>query len=355
MRVLHLYHDFHPVRGGIEDYLDELTRAQAASGAWEPVVLCAAAGAHTRIERRAGVTVVRAAALGRWLAPFTPGWPVWLRRLRPDVVHLHLPCPFGEWAVWLARPARLVVSLHNDYVRPAALRVLHGPLHRAVLRRAQAVIVATEDYAGSSPALAGLQARVCIVPYGIDLARYACAPRAEPLGDVLSAGRLCYYKGIEVLLAAAPAVAGSIAVAGDGPWRARLQNQAARLPPGARVRFAGPLDEDTLVAQLHAARVFAFPSTARSEAFGLAQLKAMACGLPVVSSDLPGVRWLNRDGASGLTVPVRDAPALAAALNRVLGDDALRARLAAGARARAAEFDLARMVRATAEVYTHAV
>src|SRR5438105_9277819 len=97
--------------------LGALSRAQAAQG-MDVTVLCANGGPRTRSECADGVRFIRAASFGRYFTPFCPSWPVWLRRLRPDLVHLHLPCPLGEWAVWLTCPQRMVVSLHNDYVRP---------------------------------------------------------------------------------------------------------------------------------------------------------------------------------------------------------------------------------------------
>ncbi|MEP7198772.1 MAG: glycosyltransferase, partial [Chloroflexota bacterium] len=336
--MLHIYHDFWPTRGGIEDVLDDLTRAQAARGD-EPIVLCANDSPRTREERRGAVRVIRAAAFARYYTPFCPSWPARIRQLQPELVHLHLPCPLGEWAVWLARPRRLIVSLHNDYVRPQFALRLHRPLHRALLRRAQAIIVATPDYARTSPVLDELQTKVSIVPYGLSPITYRISSETLHASritlDVLFAGRLCYYKGVEVLLAAAPAINARITIIGDGPWRERLQAQAQRAQLGERVDFRGAVDEETMLAQMRASDVFTFPSTERSEAFGIAQLKAMACGLPVVSTNLPGVSWLNRHGETGLTVPKRDANALASAVNRLLDDAPLRARLAAGARMRA--------------------
>ncbi|MBI5879376.1 MAG: glycosyltransferase [Chloroflexi bacterium] len=348
--MLHVYHDFAPVRGGIEDYLADLTRLQVAQGI-EPVVLTSSAGPVTRVDTVDGVRIIRAASFGRWFTPFCPSWPRWVRAVQADIVHLHLPCPLGEWSLLAAPPRRLVISLHNDYVRPWAALALHRPLHQRMLARAQAVIVATADYARTSPALAGRRDGVQIVPYGIDTERYTPGSVAPGGAPVLSAGRLCYYKGVEVLLAAAPQIDGSITIAGDGPWRARLHRQAARAGLNERVAWAGAVTEEALIALMRSARVFVFPSTERAEAFGLAQLKAMACGLPVVSSDLPGVRWLNRDGETGLSVPVRDAPALASALNRLLGDEGLRARMGSAARLRAAEFTPARMAEETLAVY----
>jgi glycosyltransferase involved in cell wall biosynthesis len=366
--VLHIYHDFWPVRGGIEDYLAGLSRAQSANGV-EVSVLCANDQPRTLVEWVGDVRVIRARAYGRFYTPFCPSWPLWVRRLRPDLVHLHLPDPVGEWSAWLTRPRTMVVSLHNDYVRPEWAVRLHRPLHRGVLRRAGAIIVGAPDYARSSVVLRDLQNHVRIVPYGIEADRYS--PGSGMRAGVLFAGRLCYYKGVEVLLAAASSVEALLTIVGDGPCRRRLEMQARRLcagkgrtyapdtparsagsrQPGGHVRFLGALSESELIERLQSNRVFAFPSTGRAEAFGIAQLKAMACGLPVVSSDLPGVAWLNRHEESGLHVPVRNPAALAVALNRLLFDNELWNHLSAGAVARAHEFDLRRTVAATQHVY----
>lgn len=359
MRALHIYHDFWPTRGGIEDYLAELlprTAEATLAGARtrvEPILLCASSTQATTDGWVEGVRVVRAGTLGRYYTPFCPAWPAWIRRLRPDLIHLHLPCPLGEWAIALAdRTTPLVVSLHNEYVRPRWALTVQGMLQQRLLCRAAAILVGAPDYALTSPPLAGLHDKVFLAPYGSDCQRYQPAAGATRAPRrVLFAGRLTYYKGVEVLLDAARHIDAPILIVGDGPWRARLQRQARQQRLASRVTFLGAVAEARLIELMHTSRVFVFPSTARSESFGIAQLKAMACGLPVVSTDLPGVGWLNRHMETGLTVPVGDAAALAVAVNRLLDDDALHARLAGAAVARARTFDLDTMAAAVLAVY----
>ena len=122
-----------------------------------------------------------------------------------------------------------------------------------------------------------------------------------------------------------------------------------------RVTFLGSVPD--LRPYLHAARVFALPSVERSEAFGLVQLEAMACATPVVNTALDsGVPWVSRHGESGLTVPPRDASALAGAVRTLLDDTALAARLGEQGRRRAStELTLARMLEATLDVYREAL
>jgi glycosyltransferase involved in cell wall biosynthesis len=208
----------------------------------------------------------------------------------------------------------------------------------------------------TSRALRGIDhGALMYIPYGIDLERWTDRhPRANtvraayPGPLVVFLGRLCYYKGLDVLVTAAREVNATFLIIGDGPWRSRLERQAGGL---GNVRFLGPLGESEAIAHLQAADVFAFPSTIRSEAFGLSQLKAMACGLPVVSSTLPGVAWLNRHDETGLTVPPGDAAALTWALSLLLGDTDVRQRLAQGARRRAHEFSRERMTAAHQALY----
>jgi rhamnosyl/mannosyltransferase len=262
----------------------------------------------------------------------------------------------AEAAALAARPRRLVISLHNDYVRPRTLRRLWWPVHRATLRSARRVITSSQEYAATSSALRGLRRdALAYIPYGVDLVAWARphpdAPTvraAYPTPLVVFLGRLCYYKGLEVLIEAARSVPATFLILGDGPWRGRLERQADGL---RNVDFLGALGESEAVAHVQAADVFAFPSTARSEAFGLSQLKAMAGGLPVVSSTLPGVAWLNRTGETGLTVPPGDAAALADALTHLLDNPDLRQRFALGARRRAAEFSSERMRMAHQDLY----
>jgi rhamnosyl/mannosyltransferase len=171
-------------------------------------------------------------------------------------------------------------------------------------------------------------------------------------GSVLFVGVLRPYKGVDVLLRAMARVPAQLVVVGRGPNRLDLTSLAARLGVTNRVTFLGQVSDSERRILLHACDVFVLPSIDRREAFGLAQLEAMACGKPVISSDLPGVRFVNLNQVTGLIVPPGDSEALAAALQRLLGDERLRATLGNAARKRAElEFSAERMVRRVQQVY----
>jgi rhamnosyl/mannosyltransferase len=115
----------------------------------------------------------------------------------------------------------------------------------------------------------------------------------------------------------------------------------------------GRVNEADLKACYHACDVFALPSVERSEAFGIVQLEAMACGRPVVNTRLESaVPHVSLDGLTGLTVPPGDPAALAAALRALLDDPPRRATMGAAARRRVhEEFSAELMARRTLEVY----
>jgi len=174
---------------------------------------------------------------------------------------------------------------------------------------------------------------------------------------VLAVGRLVYYKGFEVLIEAMAKVDGRLLLIGDGPLRAKLEGLAAALGIADRVVFLGALQNRETVPFYHAADVFALPSIARSEAFGIVQIEAMAAGTPVVNTALDsGVPFVSRHEVTGLTVPPRDPDALSAALNRLLQDDQLRAGYGKAARLRArTHFSLEAMTSQTRRIYESVV
>jgi len=334
--VLHVYQDFFPRRGGIEDHI--LTLARAPSAAYRHAVLIAASGPATRRQTVQGIPVVRAAAWGRYYTPFCPSMPGWIRRLAPDIIHLHHPCPMAFAAGLLARlPVPVVVGYHNDVVKPRSLIKLYAPLQNAVLRRAAAILVGTSSYLDTSPHLAPFRAACRVVPYGIPLQQFATSPAVEaqaarirvayPGPIVLFVGRLCYYKGLDVAVEAMRQVHGTLLLVGAGPLAADLRHQIQAQGLADKVILVGTVDDAALSGHLHACDLLILPSTYRSEAFGLVMLQAYACARPVICSDLPGLSTVNVDGQTGLLVPPGDSAALAAAINRLLADPALRQRL----------------------------
>ncbi len=123
------------------------------------------------------------------------------------------------------------------------------------------------------------------------------------------------------------------------------------------MRFVRGVSDRELTAYYHAADLFVLPSVTRAEAFGVVQLEAMSCGVPVICTDLPsGVPWVNRHGESGLVVPPGDPEALRAAIEELLDDESRRREMGDYARERVAtEFSLERMAARTTDLYQRVV
>ena len=335
---------------------------------------------HERVEETIGGVDVR--RLPRQLAlssaPVAAGLPGALRdemRRRgpdgqepPDVLNLHSPYPWGELSFLQASPdVPSVVLYHSDIVRQKRLLAAYRPFLERFLDRVDLIVTSSPNMVRHSPFLAPRAERCRVVPFGLPAQRLAATPavlrRAAELRVahagrkiVLFVGRLVYYKGVDVLVRSIAESDADLVLIGRGPHEGELRELASACGIAARVTFLAPQGDDELSAWYHAADVFCLPSVARSEAFGLVQIEAHAAGTPVVSTDLPtGVPYANPDGVTGLTVPPGDALALAAALNRLLDDDELRARLGGQAQARALrEFTIPRMVAGTLEVYAEA-
>ncbi|RMG54985.1 MAG: glycosyltransferase [Acidobacteria bacterium] len=303
-------------------------------------VLVANTSPVTRRETIEGVSVTRVGSWGTVASTsLCPTFPRLMRACEADIVHLHEPNPLAVFSYLAVRPrSKLVVSFHSEIVRQRVLARAYRPFLMEVLRRADRIIVGSPAPLDHWSTLAPFRHKCAIVPFGIDTRpfqdeeRWAARARdirrryGEPL--LLFVGRLVYYKGLEYLIEAMRRIPARLLVIGDGPLRERFQRKIEEDGLGEKIALLGERSPEHLPAYYHACDVFVLPSTHRSEAFGIVQLEAMACGKPVVSTNLPsGVPWVNRDGETGLVVPPRDVDALVRAIRLLLAHSELRWRL----------------------------
>ena len=384
MRILHLYKDYFPVLGGIENHIKWLAEGMAGRG-HDVSVLVTNTGRGDVAETVNGVQVVK---VSRYFnissAPIGLGMAGELRRLGRDaqIVHLHAPYPPGELAQLLvAAGQRTVITWHSDIVKQAGLLRFYAPFLRAALQQADKILVASPPYIQSSaflrPIYERTPERIAVVPFGIDLARFAPNPTFAPsptVGEgrgggseaaairarcgpgplVLFVGRMRYYKGLHVLVEAMAQVENArCLIVGVGPLEAEIRSQVAALGLAERVFFAGEVDDADLPAYYRAADIFCLPSVHRSEALGIVLLEAMASGLPLISTELgTGTSWVNLHETTGLVVPPEDADALAAAIDQLARNDGERRGFGQAALSRAvSEFGLEQMLERTEGIY----
>ena len=362
MHVLHIYKDYPPVIGGIENHLRLLAEAQARRGL-DVTVLVTSPHRSTTVRIENGVRVIRA---GRWAtissAPLSTELFRWVHRLSVDITHLQFPYPIGELAhLTLGHSRATVITYQSDIIRQRWLGRLYRPFLWQLLHRADRIIATSPQYIESSPYLQQVADKCVVVPLAIDPAPFLKVDPQQvaeirtrfggPL--LLFVGRLRYYKGLEYLLQAMHTIDATLLVIGSGPMQARWQRLARNCAPAGCIHFLGDVPDDALPAYYAAADVFVLPASHRSEAYGLVQLEAMAAGTPVVSTAIgTGTSFVNRHGETGFVVPPRDPAALAEAVNRLLGDARLRRVMGEQGRQRVlTEFSVDRMVDRVIEVY----
>jgi rhamnosyl/mannosyltransferase len=358
-RVLHVGKYYPPHMGGMETHLralcEELNRIMQVE------VIVASDERSTAEEMLGGVKVTRVGtALNFSAAPVCPAMARTIRKSEADIVHIHLPNPTAILSYLASgHRGRLVFTYHSDIIRQKLLGSAFWPILRHALLKASAVIVGSPNYVETSPVLRRFKEKCRVIPFGIPFKDFQQADASEVAQlrqrygarIVLGVGRLVYYKGFEYLIRAMKEVRGHLLLVGDGPLREELRRETSVLGIAERVTFlTGVKDVRPFY---HAADVFALSSIARSEAFGLVQLEAMASGVPVVNTQLDsGVTFVSPHGLTGLTVPPADSHALAQAINSLLDDPARRTELGTAGRLRVEqEFSLETMTRRTLELY----
>lgn len=359
MVILHVYKDYYPVLGGIENHIRTLAEAQAQRG-HNVTVLVTARGFHSEEELLSGVRIIKAARLATLAStPLSLELPRRLRALHPDLTHLHTPYPIGELAQLSAGDGRpYLLTYHAEATRPLqrAVMLAYAPLFQKVLRGAARVLATSPNYVRTSPYLSAISDRVTIVPLGSDPQRFYPKPRAGgELFTILFVGVLRHYKGVDDLiraLALLPEPA-RLLIGGDGPLRAEWQALCDRLKLGARVTFLGRVPDEDLPALYQSADVFVLPAINRAEAFGSVLVEAMLSGLPCVTTEIgSGTSYVVEDGVTGYVVPPRAPAALAAALARLMSDAGLRAQFGKAGRERALRlFTLDRMLARVEAIY----
>ena len=373
LRVLHIGKFYPPYRGGMEVFLSDLINEQRKQG------IDAHALVHGDPEPDDPPWIERVPVQFNLVyAPMAIGFRSALgkalERIRPDVLHLHLPNNSALWVLTLpiARKVPCVIHWHSDVVvsniklAVALAYMLYRPFEQALLERAQQIVVTSPKYLEASKALTAWKQQCSVVPLGIDLAHQ---PLHEELPasltwrpgtrlKLLSIGRLTYYKGFETLIQAVatmPSV--ELLIIGDGELRESLQaliqsTQQPGQPPSTRL--LGATSDAQKHALLEACDIFCLASRERTEAFGVVLLEAMQHAKPCIVTDLPGsgMPWVVSQAKNGLLVPFEDVSAWRSSIARMQHDPALRKRSGeSGLRALHNHFSIGPCERALARHY----
>lgn len=362
LRILRIATDLYPeVLGGGALHAHELSRVQAEHG-HEVTVLTSDHGdsSKPRREERAGYEIRRYQEVA---SPFensiTPGMVPALWRLAEehDIVHAHSHLYFSTnaaSAISRLRSTPLVVTNHGlvSQTAPMAVQRAYAPVARLTFDAADRILCYTETDRRRLRDR-NIKAPITVIHNGIDCEMFTPDAGNERHRRILFVGRLKQTKGIRQLVDAFAKIADDVPevtlfIVGSGPLRSELETRVAESDLSDRVTFTGPVPNDELPRIYAESDVFALPSSA--EGFPRTVLEALACGTPVVTSDLPQLASIV--DAAGVTIPRDDNEALAAGLFRMLTDGGRREELGAKGRELVRDrFEWAHTVDLTTEVY----
>lgn len=332
------------------------------------------------LEKEHEVSVFTPDSLHPWLRRGHGAFlPQLLFRLRSfDCLYLHYPFFGTAEVVWLFKilhpRTKLIIHYHMDVHGLGSFgNLLSLPsrlIRSSLFKQADQIIVSSLDYVKESAIkewYGKYPEKFQEIPFGLDTERFqpglakryfanGVFARAQEIVnfidekfikrrrvDILFVGgldRAHYFKGVAILLDAlflSKERNFRLKIVGDGDLRPGYEEKVAKLKLDKQVEFVGRLDDDALLRAFQAADFFVLPSINGNEAFGLVLIEAMACGLPVIASDLPGVRQVFRDGREGYLCQPGEVESLRVCLEKMIADPKKRRQMAAAARQLALE------------------
>ena len=342
--VLHLGKFSSERAGGIETVVDMLLLGLSLD-----FNLCNLVANNTfknKIIEQAGYIEYSAALVGIFArTPFCPTMLYYIKKLyqryRFSIVHLHLPNPMAHLASEiLPDSVKRIISWHSDVIRQKNLLPIYQPFVNHLLKQASAVIVPTQYLAEYSEQIKIARERniIRVIPYGVNFDYFLINKYQKKIEQIkyhqypghfliFALGRHVYYKGFCYLIESMKKLPKNIVLllGSEGPLTSKLQQQVKISNLEHRVFFLGQIAKQDLPAYYHACDVFCLPSIDQSEAFGIAQLEAMACAKPVISCDVTRAESnLNKDGLTGFVIPPCSPLALADAIFKLYQDPLLR-------------------------------
>lgn len=360
--VLNQRGPLHPEAGGAEVHVAEISKRLAPMGFEITQLACGFPGARS-VEELDGMTVRRLGNLGVYYprAVLTTAWETFRGRFDVVVEHLN-KVPFCARA-YSSVP---VIAVNHHLFGKAAFLQVTWPVAATVVAIEKLIpllyrrmpFLAVSESSKQDLIERGVPAeRIDLLYNGITFPQIEIPPVTQRPYRVAYLGRLEPYKRIHLLLAALARLAQrfpqlEIVLVGRGSERDALERRAAELGIAGRTRFAGFVSDGERDALLAQARVCVCPSV--KEGWGITVIEANALGVPVVATDAPGLRDAVRHDETGLLVAEAAAEVftehLAAAVERLLTDDALLTHLSSRALTWSRRFDWDSSARRMAEV-----
>lgn len=285
-----------------------------------------------------------------------------VKQIDPDIVHAQAVSPPGLSAFLIRKVFKKPYILWGqgfDIYMPWRFK---GMISKLALRNAATVIALTEDMKREIQKIRAVEPTV--LPNGIDLERFENLPSRKNLRSrlmieqgqkiILFVGVLKLVKGVRYLIETMTTIKqkepmARLLIVGDGEERQTLEELAEGLNLRGQVSFAGRVPNEVVPQYMAASDVFVLPSL--SESFGIVNLEAMASGLPIVASNLRGMKEIVEDGQSGFLVEPRNPEAIAQKVLLLLQDEGLRRRMGERNKQKAKQYSWEEIVAKLEEIY----
>lgn len=357
MKILMISPYFYPEGGGAEFYMYKI--AEGLSKNHEVTVLCTTnEDKHPLEDNNIEVNILR----HQFKISTTPvtltgirEMVSYMRRKNFDLCNINYYLPsFPDMAALACRICEVpsVLTWHNDVHAGGLLRlfstVYNHTLNKITLNMVNKIITSSPYCYNESPFLEKFEHKMEWVPPGVDMDKYSSAPLIsvrrqyeipEDSDIILFVGvmnKSTSHKGVKTLIKAFKRIYKDtdsfLVMVGKGDMIPYYIEKCENLGILDRVIFTGFVEEEVLINFYREAEILVLPSTTIQEGFGMVLIEANACGTPVIGSEVGGIKYVIRDGETGVLVPPGDPVALADAITRILEDEELAARMGSNGR-----------------------
>jgi glycosyltransferase involved in cell wall biosynthesis len=336
LNILHTPPRFYPSVGGVEEYVCTLGKGLVRKGHVVSII-CANDPKDRKMTYVHHIMIKRLFSIGKIAnTNITPSLPLALSVGDHDIIHTHLPTPWSaDWSAIISKTRRipLILTYHNDISGAGIYRLFadlyNKTLLKFLLKTAKFIIITNPRF--KSRHLVPYLDKVIVIPNSVDTTVFKPVPEPKR-GDILFIGvldKFHHYKGLDNLISAVRLLKQSnpsikLIIGGTGTEIGYFKNLTEMMGISENVSFMGHVLREDLVRLYNSCTIFVLPSTDPTrEGFGIVLLEAMACGRPVITTDITGVAEDVRNFRSGICVEPGNVEDLAKAINQILPDENL--------------------------------
>ncbi len=370
IKVLQVNKLYFPYVGGVEVVAHQIAKNVSGKNNLQVDLLVGSERVNLKKEvmDEGNFKVYKSPALGKkFNVSLSPSYPFLFKKMvkEYDIIHFHIPSPIVEASHFLfsiPKDKKVVVTFHADVAstRWKFISNTYNKLVHKILKRADKIILTSPANLEHSQIIKQYQHKCEIIPLAMDdidvseisnddLLAFKNKYKLPDEKLMLFLGRICYYKGIDVLLNAIKNLNVKLLMVGEGPQEEKIRKMIVMLGLTDKVIMTGFLSRKEVLMSYMVSDFFVLPSVTAAEAFGIVQVEAMHFGLPVINTSLPsGVPFVSLNNQSGFTVTPSSVEELKNAIDKMISDDDLRKQFSEAAKKRSEEFTVNKM----AEKYT---